>query len=389
MTSDVQTTLHMNVRNQSSEPVRIAYLIDFFGGGGGTENQLAVLINNLDRTRFTPFLYTMRTVPLDNKLTVNCPVQQLNVTSLASLGAIKGINQLKQELQKNRIDILQIYFIDSNILGVIAGKLAGVSRIVISRRDMGWWYSQPRRHVTNLLNYSADYCIANAQAIKDVVSKYETIPKDKIEVIYNGVTPAKLNPATAATREMLGIPESVPIVGIVANLKAIKRIDRFVRMASQIKNTSAHFLIVGYGSEEQELTDLANSLGIGERVHFHYTADHVYDIMKLFSVGVLTSESEGLSNVLVEYALSGLPAVAFDTGGNKEAIEQGKTGFLIPAYDEKAMAQQIDALLADLPTAQRIGETARQRAEERFSITRMVQNTQAFYLRILKNNRAS
>ncbi len=367
----------------SSKPIRIAYLIDFFGGGGGTENQLAVLINNLDRTQFTPFLYTMRTVPLDNKLHVNCPIEQLNVTSLGSIGAIKGINRLKQELLKNQIDILQIFFIDSNILGVIAGKWAGVPQIVVSRRDMGWWYSQPRRHVTNFLNRFSHYCIANAQAIKNIVTKYETIPAQNIEVIYNGVTPAQTNQTSSVTRQMLGIPESVPIVGIVANLKAIKRVDRFVRMASLMSHTTAHFLIVGYGQDKQQLANLAQSLGISDRVHFYYTADHIYDVMRLFSVGVLTSESEGLSNVLVEYAFSGLPSVAFDTGGNNEVIEQGKTGFLIPSYDEPAMAKQVDALLADLPNAKRIGETAKQRAEERFSVKRMVQDTQDFYRRIL------
>jgi glycosyltransferase involved in cell wall biosynthesis len=98
---------------------------------------------------------------------------------------------------------------------------------------------------------------------------------------------------------------------------------------------------------------------------------------------VLTSETEGLSNVLIEYAVAGLPAVAFDVGGNPEVIEDGETGYLVKPYDVNELAEKVDLLLSDPDLRRRLGRHASQRAQERFSAESMVRATETFYQEIL------
>ena len=265
----------------------------------------------------------------------------------------------------------------------MAGRLAGVKNIVVNRRDMGWWYSTPALAWTNRVNRFTRFCLTNAEAVRQVVHKHEPFELDQSRVIHNGVDhEPSTNPAV--TRQDLNIPDTAPVVGIVANLKKIKRIGLFLRVAEQIENKSTHFVIVGTGPDEEILKVQVETSPVNGRVTFYQTVDHVFDVMSLFDVGVLTSETEGLSNVLIEYALASRPAVAFDTGGNAEVIEDGETGYVIPDDDEALMARRINELLADPRKRESMGRRARERALERFSRKRMVARMEEFYTEICR-----
>lgn len=369
--------------NKADSKIPVAYFLDRYGKGGGTENQLAILLNHLDRNRFTSHLISLRPAEVSSSIDVDCSTYFLNVNRLASFRALVGLFKLVRYLRKHRIKILQIYFQDSNIVGALAGRLAGVRNIVVNRRDMGWWYSTPALAWTNRVNRFTRFCLTNAEAVRQIVHKYERFELDQIRVIHNGVD-HEPSGNQAVARKDLNIPESSLVVGIVANLKRIKRIDRFLRVAARLKDTSAHFVIVGTGPDEEELKAQVAASELKDRVTFYQTVDHIIDIMSLFDVGVLTSETEGLSNVLIEYALASRPAVAFDTGGNKEVIENGLTGYIVPDDDEEEMTRRIDELLADDQLRREMGQRARHRALDRFSRKRMIAQMEEFYTEICR-----
>jgi glycosyltransferase involved in cell wall biosynthesis len=109
----------------------------------------------------------------------------------------------------------------------------------------------------------------------------------------------------------------------------------------------------------------------------------VHDIIGRFTVGILTSASEGLSNVLIEYALCGIPSVAFGVGGNSEIIVDGETGYVVPDGDEALMAEKIDFLLENPEVLKKFGQIARDMADAKFSVKNMVSKAEEFYIRIL------
>ncbi|GEM_PF-785410 len=371
-------------QTHTSKKIRVAYLIDTFIKGGGTENQLAVLINNLDATRFESHLFTLRGSEQHDMPDVTCPVFSLNVTRLLSFRALTAIFRFVWFLRRNHIQVLQLYFIDSNIFGVIAGRLAGIRSIVVNRRDMGWWYETRALAWTNRLNRFVPYCLVNAHAVKEIVTRVEPFNESQITVICNGVALATDTISAARARAALGIPPTAPVVGIIANLKPIKRIDLFLRVAGRLPDKTTHFLIVGKGWLEEALKAQAQSLLPASQVVFRHTVVSAFDVLPAFDVGVLTSETEGLSNVLIEYALSGIPAVAFANGGNGEVITDGQTGFLVADADEEAMAEKIAYLIENKATAQQLGTAAKKRAREKFTVKAMVEKTEEFYIEVVE-----
>lgn len=370
--------------------VRIAYLINHFGRGGGTENQLAILIKNIDRNRFEPYLIVM--IPLrddmipvweDMKLSLGCEVIFLNLTSFASLKAPLVLWRLVRLLRSRRIDILQMFFLDARILGSVAGRLGGVRKVVACRRDFGFNVNARQLRIIRFFNHFVDHVLVNANRVALMVAETEKFPLSKITCVYNGVKIESTDNPCPLEEHGVHLDPDRPVVGIVANLRLIKRIDRFIEMASRLRNKSVQFVIIGLGRELEKYHRMAEELGVADRTYFRYINHDVDKIMRRFTVGVLTSQSEGLSNSLIELSLNEIPTVAFDVGGNAEVIEDGKTGFVLPDGDVAGLTEKVEYLLENPEVAIEMGKRGKVRAEKMFSVEKMVKATEDFYLRLL------
>ena len=100
---------------------------------------------------------------------------------------------------------------------------------------------------------------------------------------------------------------------------------------------------------------------------------------------VLCSETEGLSNAVMEYMAAGKPTICTNVGGNVELVVDGETGYLVPVGDATSMANAIVALLSDSERAQEFGQRARRRAIELFSLHRMIEQHEMLYTRLATN----
>ena len=360
--------------------VRILYLIDVLTRVGGTEKQLRELISHLDRSRFEPTAVVLYSLEAPRKAAFGelaCGTRCLGIKRLMSASAIRAGLKLALEIRRQRIDIVHTFFPDAGILGTLAGLLGG-ARVVVGRRDLGYWYTPGYLRVFRLLQRFVHTYLVNSQAVKNVVSKFEGTHPDRVRVILNGFFDLPSGPSRL-TLASLGFPEGAKLVGTVANLRSIKRLDRFVEMAAGIRDHRTCFLIVGYGEQHDALVDQARLAGLGKRFRIIHATHDILEIVKLFRVGVLTSDSEGLSNTLVEYGFAGVPAVAFDVGGNREVIEDEKSGFLVSPYDIERLQRRVELLLADDALHGRLGARARVICADRFAGTKMVDKTQALY----------
>lgn len=363
--------------------IRILYLLDVLDGFGGTEKQLREFIGHMDRSRFASMAVTLYSLDTSHEAEFNklaCPTRCLGIRKLLSIDGLRAALHLASEIRRQHIDIVHTFFPDAGILGTIAGKLSG-ARVVIGRRDLGYWYTSSYLRVLRLLERFADTYLVNSQAVRSVVSRSEGVELARVEVIYNGFFDLPSNPSRLTLRD-LGFPEGAKLVGIVANLRPIKRLDRFVEMAAGIRDRRTCFLIVGHGEQRDALIEQARRAGLHDRFHITHTIDDVLEIVKLFTVGVLTSESEGLSNTLVEYGLAGVPAVAFDVGGNREVVENQGSGFLVSPYDVGLLRQRVEEILADETLRARLRLRAQVVCAARFAGSRMVDETQMFYERL-------
>lgn len=361
--------------------IRCAFFVDAYKPGAGTENQLRGILRNLDSSRVEATLITLRDpVPEQYRTEIPWPVECLQVGSLFSPSAVLNFVKLVSWLKKQQFDIAMIYFVDTNQFVVPACYLAGVKNIIINRRDMGYWYTKSLLFRLNAVNRMADYFLVNSNAVRELVAEREHFPRERIRVIYNGLW-EEVSPGSPISKAALGIPEDSPIVGIVASLRPVKRIDRFIDVAAMALKAvpPTHFLILGQGELEAPLKTQSSQLGIADRIHFVGQVTNVWSYLQVFDVGLLTSESEGLSNTLIEYAVAGVPAVAFDTGGNREVIVDGESGFLAPDGDVTQMAAKVIAVLTDNELRRRLSDQSRESVRKRFSAETINRELLAFF----------
>jgi glycosyltransferase involved in cell wall biosynthesis len=158
-------------------------------------------------------------------------------------------------------------------------------------------------------------------------------------------------------------PSYGPVVVTVGTLDERKGMDTIIRALALIENKSARLVVVGKGPLRQPLGELANSLGVADRIEFAgpLDTDGVIARMNEAGVYVIASRADTSPNVLSEAHAVGLPVVGTRAGGIPEMIDEGEDGFVVDVDDEVAMARRLEELLADPERARRMGEVGREK----------------------------
>jgi glycosyltransferase involved in cell wall biosynthesis len=159
----------------------------------------------------------------------------------------------------------------------------------------------------------------------------------------------------------------------------------FLRIAARINRQmpDIEFLLAGDGPLRKELEKQAQDLGLGNRVIFLGDRRDVPSVLASMDVAVLTSDSESLSNVILEAMAAGLPVVAYGVGGNAELVNQER-GVLLPAGDEEGFAAAVGRLLASPSIRVQLGRNSRKFAQENFSLARILERYEGCYQTVLE-----
>ncbi len=367
----------------------IVYLIDFLanreGVTGGTERQLVELAKRLDPERFRPVVFCLQEfcrTPFWEGL--SCEKHVLDVYSLGSRRGAEAFLWFVRYLRQNRVDIVQTYFHDSTLFGIAAARLAGVKRTVSCRRDLGFWHEGGTKTRLSLVNRITHRILVNSRAVKDAVVKLEGVAPDKVDVILNGIDAdaVELTAPAPLRREFPAIGPGDRVVGMVANLnRGVKRVDVLVRAAFEVRKRvpGARFLVVGGGRLEGGLRRLIRELGLEGAVILAGARDSALAYVKAFDVGVLTSDSEGFPNAILEYMAAGVPVVATDVGGNREVVRDRSLGVLVPPGDHAALARAIVGLLEDDARRAETGSRGRGLIRSTFAWDRKIGEMSRYY----------
>ena len=365
---------------------------------GGTERQFLNLGKALDPCLFELHLACLgRRGDLLTELEASgIPVSEYKIKSLYRPGTFKEQFRFAESLRRRRIQILHTYGFYPNVFAIPSARLAGVPIILASIRDTGEVWTPLQRRVQKLVCRLADRIVVNAEAIRQRLIA-EGYCQEQITVIPIGIACSRIksNRNGAGLRRELGLPSHCPLVVVLSRLTRTKGLEHFLEAAAIVaaRVPTARFLIVGDvapvdgDAYKQELERYVFRLGVGQRVVFTGFRLDVSEVLAEASVSVLPSLSEGLSNVLLESMAAGVPVVATRVGGNPEAVEEDVTGLLVPPRDPAALAEAICRLLDNHGLASRFVQAGRQRVVERFSLERMVQETERLYLKLLNGSR--
>ena len=363
------------------------------GVAGGSERQVVELSNALDRRKFRPiFICSQQRVPTLLWDKIESEKYLTNLFSLQSWKAVKTLVWLSRFFRKEAVDLVITFFPDSTLLGVLASRLAGVGCVVSTRRDLGYWYDRRILSMFKFLNRMTSRVLANAHAVKDQIVTVENLDPGRVDVIHNGINLAEFDNAAAfeLSKKYPAIQRGDEIVGLVANFdRKVKRADLFINAAAEVlrNRPGVKFFIAGGGAREMELRQLAELQGVSKNVIFAGPVENTPAYVKSFNVGILCSDSEGLSNTLLEYMAAGLPCVATAVGGNVELVSHGETGLLVEKNNPSALAEAIIFLLQDKPAAEKLGKNGRMIIENQYDWRTRIIDFEGYFTSLVGNNR--
>ena len=372
---------------------RILFLIDEIGGiaEGGTERQVLQLIELATRLGYEPRLAVLRGTEWLTEKEAGCPIYFAGVNSLLNPTGWSAGAKLVGWMRRERISLVQTFFVECNVFGPWLGRLAGVPVIVGSRRNLNQWHGWPKwmepwmLRLQRLTNRSTDCVIANSLVVAEETFKTERVPQPKLHVAYNGIDLVKfsrLDELREQARQMLGVGQDEIVVGNISCFRKVKGILQFVDAARLVleKEPEMRFLAVGDGEQYALVVERIREYGLEDRILLAGQQTDVLPYLAAMDIGVLSSLAEGFSNSLLEYMASGLASVATEVGGNREALEGA--GILVPPDDANAMAEAI-LELRSAPLRKQLGMAARKRVE-RFSLARAEKRMKEIYAELLQ-----
>jgi len=215
--------------------------------------------------------------------------------------------------------------------------------------------------------------MANARYI----SRTFRIPLDRIQVIPSGVDMSRFRPALMRKiADESQASSSFARIACVARYEPAKNLELLVQACAILRDRGVRFhcVLAGEGDARKSIEKTVAELELCEIVELKGAIDHdeVIELFQTASVAVLSSNREGMPVSLMEAGACGIPVVATSVGGVPELIEHEITGFLSPPGEAQSLADNIERLLMDPELRARMGDAARRRIEEKFSLKRQV-----------------
>ena len=369
----------------------VAFIIGSFRYGGA-ERDLLELLRRLDPSRYEfHVFYLERDGDLLPEIErTGAALRPLGIRSLTSLSGIKAVISARRYLREHKIRILQGFGVYGSFYAtVIASGVPGLRVIsyeftpvppplLRARLFQPWYYRR------------ADVIVGNSDAVLEAVAARRGVNGKRLVKIYNGVDTSVYTPDAGNGAESFpGIPSGAPLVGAVGRLNPIKGHTYLVAAWPHVvaRTPEARLLLVGPARDvdRARLEEQARGTGCADRIHFLGQRRDVPRILPQFDVVALPSLTEGFSNVIIEAGAAGRPIVATRVGGNPEAIVEGETGLLVPARDPEALAGAIVMLLSDPVMRARMGEAARRRVVNLYSVDRMIEGYDRLYSSLVQD----
>ncbi|MFH1767935.1 MAG: glycosyltransferase family 4 protein [Candidatus Omnitrophota bacterium] len=272
---------------------------------------------------------------------------------------------------KEKIDIIHANTRVTQFLAFLLHKACG-------RSYVSTFHGFYRRHIfRRLFFFEGALSIAVSGAVAEHIKTDMGVKKEKINVVYNGISPDdfKKRRREASRRQGKGCGVKLGILGRLSAEKGHILTLRALNLL-RAKYSDISLLISGEGKLKEKLKEEVESAGLNDYVSFVSLA--AQEFLDLIDILVVASSKEGFGYSILEAFAKDVVVVAFSTGGIKEIVKAGENGLLFYDYTPKSLAQAIEKLIAGDSLRQSLVAKARL-SLEKFSLDAMVKQTEAVY----------
>lgn len=352
---------------------------------GGAERHLALVLPKLKQRGIEITTISLRS---KGRLAPELQARGIDVHSLLSeasgvIGVVNGVIALARHVRVLRPHVVHFFLPKAYLLGSLATLGLPVKR-VMSRRSLAN-YQKGRfwvRLVEQLCHKNVDLFLGNSTAVVGEL-KNEGIISERLGLLRNGIELKELASDRSKTRAELGVGEKVFVLICVANLFPYKGHLDLINALGNERNSIAFPWEIFFIGRDEGIADAlranADRVGVGSHIRWVEDVSDVTPYLSIADLFVLPSHEEGFSNALLEAMMAGLPIVATAVGGNLDAIRDGADGLLVPPHSPQQLGEALLTLALDPALRKRLGQSAKARAIEHFSLEACVQKYADLY----------
>lgn len=299
---------------------------------------------------------------------------------------------LLRRIRELRPDVVHTHSSKAGILGRWAGAAAGTPAIIHTIHGLAFtastsaFVNRAYKTLERVTAARTTKIVCVADAMRDQSLAAHIGRPDQYLTVYSGMETApflNLPLPRDAVRLQLGLRDEHVAVGTIARLFHLKGHDDLLDLAPALCSRwpNLRFLWIGDGLLRESFERRMHQMNLRDR--FILTGlvppSRIPELAGAMDLLVHPSRREGLARALPQGSLAAKPVIAYDVDGNREAIIEGKTGFIIPAFDPRQLGEAIDRLMEDPTLGSRLGTAGREFAVGRFDAGVMVEALEAVY----------
>jgi glycosyltransferase involved in cell wall biosynthesis len=365
---------------------------------GGPSVLVADLIRNIDSQTFKQLLVTgyCEVNESDYLDEVATDIEAVRIPGLGrSVSALKDVSAfigLIREIRKFNPDLIHTHTAKAGVLGRIAGLIAKPSarRVHTYHGHLLHGYFRKGKtllvvFIERILAWISHGLVSIGTNVKRDLLRAGIGTEGKFHVIFPGLQDLQ-HFSKKQARDELGLDLKKIYIVFVGRLTHIKRPDRLIEIASELKNNfpNVHILVAGAG----ELFDTTKTQSESKNlpITFYGWRNDIARILSASDIAILCSDNEGIPLTLIQEAQSGLPIVSTDVGSVSDIVKNGENGTLVTCSSSE-LSQALEILIEDEVLRVNYGVAGKERAGKFFSSRSMVVSHEQLYQELLQKKR--
>lgn len=322
--------------------------------------------------------------PTVRRIGLDCEGSSSN-PGVAIYNNLQRVRRLRAGIRELRPDVLVSFLTATNVLTVLAARPLGLPVIVSER------VAPETVHIGKFWRRLRKFAYRRAAAVVAQTSHTaewlrKEVPGACVEVIANPVQAESELAVDSPAQMALTACRGQDVVLAAGRLTQQKGFDLLLRAFATLApwHPNWRLVILGEGPEGGALRDLANQLGVADRVLFPGFSRTLHLLMRESQLFVLSSRFEGMPNALAEAMACGMACVSFDCpAGPSELISHEKNGLLVPAQDVARLTGAMDQLMGDEGLRRRLSQAARESVAT-YSMDRVLERWNVLLTRVLE-----